>query len=833
MENIAGANITRASGCEPTTTTSLRLEIPREKAEFTLSIPADTPPTLWLTVTPRLEEELRAALRSQDPPDTKGAVLRFLSESMSFHSTAEEPSPEEIRAKWKYELFDQLRGNESRSFQLTHRMVKRMFADAELSESNRWLATSLNLEVVNQSGDPIIQLGKESNASLDQLPEEVERLVTEYETSRVFRKTAGVNPRGRIERARKDISVIQEANDLFSRGFSGPEVAKALSLTNTRACAMAKGELSPGITHLRTAVTVHHEHFPAMRGPELAPQSWARLLGSFVMSSKGKITNFVNLSSQEPSLTDEIQKACEEILPNGGWSRHDTTIGSVPYSIVRIHSVKAREKLLKMTSGAQEIPLELLISEEERREFLRGAMAAVGSTNSTGFRIKTTKSPRFAVQLATVFESFGITPKLSLGDSQLVSINEKEDLQKLLDNNLIASGPLSDRITALVKGKADAQKTAYTAEQYREAKRLHRESPGRTTLDIAREMEIPERVVRFWVTSGGVPNAIKRELELRQLQSIHQVPSIEMWSSYSDTSIAGRAARLEDIEEQTAAVARKVIEEQGSLFTKDNRSSEALYSELRGQVPVSGTPNLLKSLQKFKDLMEMAVELGYNPSSVDDCAWSIALHDANYYTAFARKTRRQSYKLQRVFSEEEVENVALEAAFHSVKKFDSSRGTSLRTWICGGIAMALSNQARSRVTSRFGESMETIAVARKIQTDGIVPLASVVQGELGVTKNLALRALRFVHGAEVDLSSFQAESESELTTAPKVKEELPSELLEGLSKKQRYAVVAHYINGKSHREIGMALESSEYRVRQLLKEAVGQISKNRISLSID
>lgn len=100
---------------------------------------------------------------------------------------------------------------------------------------------------------------------------------------------------------------------------------------------------------------------------------------------------------------------------------------------VSIHSDNLFSHLNNITNGFTEFPIEKLTTPQTMKAFLKGSLAVRGGMGIRNWESRFQFRPKFAVQVACIFQQFDIHPVLSFGRAGSVKITNLPELRKLFD----------------------------------------------------------------------------------------------------------------------------------------------------------------------------------------------------------------------------------------------------------------------------------------------------------------------------------------------------------------------------------------------------------------
>lgn len=693
-------------------------------------------------------------------------------------------------------------------------MIQRLFTSIDAKEQAPWLSTNLRLEVLNEDGIPLLKFDREHNQHIEAFTRGTEDLIQQYRAFSLFRASAGRNPESSIAQAEKGLKTFQKLHELLADGYSVRKAALRLNITIGVAHKLAQGESPAAITHIRLALSESSQQ--SFTVAPTSAQDFSRILGVYLATSKGAVPNFITFSKQDEAPIRKVEAALQALLPEGGWKISEKPIGSVQYYSARIFHAEFRHTLTALTHAGQEVPLQILSTENAQKEFLRGFLAFSASTTKDGIRIKSVKSPLFITQLGVLFQEFGVTPALMTGSTRYLAFNDKNELNKLLELDLIESPELRARVEERIQYKEVSSRRSYDATSYYQVLSTQKQFPDRSLRDIAQQLALPPKVVTSWVRGVNIPQSVLREQKLEELRVRFNIQR---------PSQVHRERRDEpsDIAEQIAIAKEENITAWKEHLPSENSQHSMRFSELRAAVlkhhsfKELTTENHLVSAHHYRKLLTVAHELGYTPTSLDECAWNIALHYSSAITRRTEQTLRKHTCLSRVISMEEGSSIGLEAAFKAIKRFDPERGIPLESFIKHRVVGAIHDEARLRQD----ETRAVHSTAKAIHTDGIVPTVASVTETLGVSRDIAIRALDHIDKIEtggmnrahkdvttIDLSQHSTPSLPESFTG--LRRILPQEDL--------YLLISHFIHKASIRELSEVSGKDKKEIRRLIQK---------------
>jgi hypothetical protein len=534
----------------------------------------------------------------------------------------------------------------------------------------------------------------------------------------------------------------------------------------------------------------------------------------YLATSKGAVPNFITFSKQDEAPIRKVEAALHALLPEGGWKTSLKSIGGVPYYSARIFHAEFRHTLTALTHAGQEVPLPLLSTQSAQKEFLRGFLAFSASTTKDGIRIKSAKSPLFITQLGVLFQEFGVTPALMTGNTRYLAFHDKNDLKKLLELDLIESPDLKKRIADRIEYKEASNRTSYDANSYYQVLGIQKQFPDRSLRDIAQQLALPPKVVTSWVHGVNIPQSVLREQKLEELRvrfniqrpsEVHQEKTHEP-ADLTDTMTTVKEQNLTTWKEHLAA---------------ENSQHSGHFRQLRTDVLKHhtsiepSTENTPVSAHRYRKLLTVAHELGYSPNSLDECAWDIALHHSLEITRRTEQTLRKHKYLSRVISMEEGSSIGLEAAFKAIKRFDPERGIPLESFIKHRVVGAIYDEARLRQN----ETRTVHSIVKAIHTDDIIPTVHSVTQELGVTKNIALRALDHIDTVEPTRKANEEIATAELSeqSLPSLSESFPT-LKRIVPQDDLYLLISHFAHKTSIGELSEVSGKNKEEIRYLIRK---------------
>ncbi|MCB0330822.1 MAG: sigma-70 family RNA polymerase sigma factor, partial [Bdellovibrionales bacterium] len=745
----------------------------REAVAAFLSIDSDQNPRLWFRVSDNLASALRLEELNGDAQISNRSLLQCIaadvkkpgSSSVDFYSALSKEAKAGIR---------QLTGS-GVAQERACRAFDKLLASCSETEKSEEISSSVTVECISRH-DVQVAVGKRVLPHrLANLQQEMDELLRRFEIRAAFRPESDGSSLKKIARVKKELAEYLDIHEKLSRGYTLAQISEETGIGITRVQHWSKGENPWSFQSLREMVTDSREK-SEMRTPEECPLAWATFLGAYCASSRGAMASTIRISKGDREARDPVASALTEILGDRGWAADQRIKDGNTYFEVRINQSAFRELVFKVTKFGGTVPLGLLNGPDERRNFLASFFSHVGTVDAGGFRVPLKKNPEFIVQIGELCRTFGIIPGIELGKKSYLTITNGADLETALESGLITTSSMQSRLRAEVQKKQSSKRTSHSVDTYQRAKSLL--DGGSSVTEIGKELGLPPQMVRRWVVDDKPPVSVLRERQLESLRIQYGVPSAEelIIRSRASSNLVGR--EIAELESGAMRAAAELLASKGGLIETTGRITGELKSSMW---KLEASPVLPPPPTKyiFGSLLRFAESFGGTPATFDECCWEIALAHRDAVVSQAKIFVQRNRWILREVDSQEVEGIALQAAFNAARRFDPDRGIKFQTFankrVCGALVDTFTERTRSAI--------DCIGIDHAI--------APTVSSERSPSELVA------EHDAVMDL-------------------------LEPFSAKVRYLMSARHMHGRTIEELGTSISVSPSRISQ-------QISAKAIS----